>query len=273
MKSSPSGGDFFFKTGCETNFILLVIPDADVDTTARQFHDNLGDGRLTVMIGEEYLRLDRFRCLYQLVDCHCEWLVAGQEGDVDILDGLHLGDVLCVASNIDAQTVERKDITIVATLGMILCTAFRVVIGGYGLDFDIGGIDDAVAILQGNAVAEHVIDGHVRIDAGGRGAHAGDGLAVEMILMLMGDEDDVGLRELVVVGSGLYSEAYGVNLDLRAVVVDLDTGVLDARERDFLAVLGGKLVDFLSGLAASECHHCCDNQKQLFLHINGCLFN
>ena len=41
-------------------------------------------------------------------------------------------------------------------------------------------------------------------------------------------------------------------MDLRAIVVDFDTGVLDARERDFLAAFGGELVHLLRGLAADE---------------------
>ena len=76
-----------------------------------------------------------------------------------------------------------------------------------------------------------------------------------MILMLVSDQDNVGLGELVVVRSGLYTEAYGINLYLRTVVVDFHTGVLDARNRYFLATLGGKLVHFLSGLAAGKSHH------------------
>ena len=78
-----------------------------------------------------------------------------------------------------------------------------------------------------------------------------------MILMLMGNQDDVGLGKLVVVCRGLNTEAYRINLYLRAVVVDFNTGVLDARESYFLAALGGKFIYFLCGLAADECHHCC----------------
>ena len=73
--------------------------------------------------------------------------------------------------------------------------------------------------------------------------------------MLVGDQDDVGLGELVIVRGGLYTEANRINLYLRTIVVDFHTGVLDARNRYFLATLGGKLVHFLSGLAAGESHH------------------
>ena len=121
-------------------------------------------------------------------------------------------------------------------------------------------------MLSRDAVSEHVIDGCVRIDAGGRCANAGDGLTVEMILVLVGNQDDVGLWKLVVVGGGLHAEANRIDLYLCAVVIDFNTGVLDARERYFLAALGGELVHFLGSLAADEGHRCCANQ-QLFLHI------
>ena len=73
-----------------------------------------------------------------------------------------------------------------------------------------------------------------------------------MILVLVGNQDDVSLGKLVVVSRGLNTKAYRVNLYLRAVVVDFHTGVLDARNGYFLAALGGKLIHFLRGLAAGK---------------------
>ena len=73
-----------------------------------------------------------------------------------------------------------------------------------------------------------------------------------MILVLVGDQDDVGLRELVVVCRGLYTEANGIYLYHRTVVIDFHTGVLDARDRHFLTAFGGKLVHLLGGLAAGK---------------------
>ena len=89
------------------------------------------------MVGEENLRLNGLCSLYQLIDCHCVRLIAGQEGNVDIPDGFHLGDVLCVAGNVDAQSVEGQDIAVVTTFWMELRATFRVVIGRNGLDLDV----------------------------------------------------------------------------------------------------------------------------------------
>ena len=72
-----------------------------------------------------------------------------------------------------------------------------------------------------------------------------DGGTVEVVLVLVGDEDDVGLGEGGVVGLGLEPVAHGVYLDLDTVVVDLDTGVLDAGDSDLLAALGCKLIYLL----------------------------
>ena len=60
-------------------------------------------------------------------------------------------------------------------------------------------------------------------------AQGADGLAVEVVLVLMGDKNDVGLGEVEVVGDGLNGVADGIDLYLRAVEVDFKTGVLDAR--------------------------------------------
>ena len=231
----------------------MVVADADVDAAAGKFHNGLGDGRLAVVIGEEYLGRDGPCGLHQLIDSHRVGLVARQEGDVDILQVGHLGDVLCVAGDVDAQSVEAEDITVVASLRMELSAALAVVIGRYGLDGDILTIGDAVAVLQREAVAEHVIDGRIGIDRCGRRADAGDGLALEVVLVLMGDEDDVGLGELGVVGDWCDAGAHRVDLDLRAVVVDFDTGVLDACDGDFLAALGGELIHLLGGIATGGC--------------------
>ena len=48
---------FFVSTVVAKNSstFLFVVADADIDAAATQFHDSLGDRRLTVVVGEEYL--------------------------------------------------------------------------------------------------------------------------------------------------------------------------------------------------------------------------
>jgi hypothetical protein len=81
----------------------------------------------------------------------------------------------------------------------------------------------------------------------------------------MRNQDDVGLWELAVIGHRLHAHAYWIDLYLQAVVVDLDTGMLDACETYFLATLGCKLVGLLLRVAA-EYHHTGDGCHKDFLY-------
>ena len=100
--------------------VLLVVSDADVDAAAEEFHTDLTDGALVVVVGEEYLGFDNLRCVDHLIDRHRVALVAGQEGDIDVLQVGHLGDVLRVSCDIDAQTVEGEHVAVVTALGVEL---------------------------------------------------------------------------------------------------------------------------------------------------------
>ena len=223
------------------------------------------------MVGEEHLRRDGAGSLYQLVDSHRVGLVARQESDVDVLQVGHLRDVLRVSGNVDAQSVEAEDIAVVASLRMELCATLGVVVGRHGLDGDVLTVGNAVAVFQREAVAEHIVDGCVRVDRGGRCADAGDGLALEVILVLMGDEDDVGLWELVVVCDWCDTGTHGVDLDLRTVIIDFETGVLDARDSYFLAALGGKLIYLLGGIATGGCQAAEQDSENVSSHFYyGC---
>ena len=44
--------------------------------------------------------------------------VAGEEGEVDIAEGGHLGDVFGVAGDVDAEAAEGEDVAVVAALGV-----------------------------------------------------------------------------------------------------------------------------------------------------------
>ena len=223
------------------------------------------------MVGEEHLRRDGAGSLYQLVDSHRVGLVARQESDVDVLQVGHLRDVLCVASNVDAQSVEGEDIAVVASLWVELGVALGVVIGWHGLDGDVLTVGDAVAVFQREAVTEHVVHGCIGVGRCGRRAEAGDGLAFEVVLMLMGDEDDIGLWELVVVCDWCDTGTHGVDLDLRTVIIDFETGVLDARDSYFLAALGGKLVYLLGSVATGGCQAAEQDSENVSSHFYyGC---
>ena len=72
------------------------------------------------MIREEHLRFDGLCSLNQLINRHCIRLVARQEGNVDILNLCHLGDILSVASDIYAQAIDGEDMSHGARYGVTL---------------------------------------------------------------------------------------------------------------------------------------------------------
>ena len=138
------------------------------------------------MVGEQHFRLDDSRCVDTLIDGHRVGLVARQEGDVDILQVGHLGDVLRIAGDVDAQTVEGEDITVVTPLGVELLMVGCRVVGRHGLDGDISGILYLVAVTHHESVLKVSEDGLVHVDRRGWSAYLVDGLTVEVILVLVG---------------------------------------------------------------------------------------
>ena len=72
---------------------LFVVPYSRVYAIALELCRNGTYVSLAVVVGEHYLWLDHLGSLYQLVSCHRIRLVAGQESDVDVLDGLHFRNV------------------------------------------------------------------------------------------------------------------------------------------------------------------------------------
>ena len=116
------------------------------------------------MVGEEDLRLNDPCSVDTLIDGHRVGLVTGQEGNVDILQVGHLGDILRIASDVDAQTVEGEDIAVVASLGVELLMVGRGIIGRHGLDGDIGGILNLITVAHHDSVLEVSEDGLVHVD-------------------------------------------------------------------------------------------------------------
>ena len=117
----------------------MIVADADLYAAACQFHHSLCNWCLAVVIREEHLGLDGLGCLHQLIDSHGVGLIARQESNVDILDGFHLWDILCIASNVDAQAVEGEDIAVVTSLRVELFATGGGVIGRYRLEGDVVG--------------------------------------------------------------------------------------------------------------------------------------
>ena len=214
--------------------LLLVVADAGVDAGACKHEPGLADGRVVVVVGEEHLGLDGLGGTYQLVDGHGVGLVAGQEGDVDVFQLCHLGDVLGVAGDVDAQSVEGEYVAVVAAAGMVLLAALGGVIGWYGLEGEGVAKDNFVAVLHDAGVAVELADVRVGEDDGISADELCECHAVEVVGVLVGDEDVVGPWHRGVVGLRL-ERGDGVEVEVHAVVLDHDAGMLDTGELDFLA--------------------------------------
>ena len=102
--------------------------------------------RLPVMVGEQHFRLDYLCRIDQLLHRHSVRLVAGEEGNVNVLDVGHFWDVLGVASDIDSQPVEGKDEAVVASLGVELQVTFGGVVGRQCLNNEIISQFEGVAV-------------------------------------------------------------------------------------------------------------------------------
>ena len=85
---------------------LLVMPDSHVNALVFQRGRSTLYVRLTVVIGEQHLWLDDLCGIQQLINGHGEWLVARQERNINILDVCHFGNILRIASDVDAQAVD-----------------------------------------------------------------------------------------------------------------------------------------------------------------------
>ena len=116
------------------SIFLFIMSDPHVYPLPLQLLGNKADIGLTVVIGKQHPWFDDLGGTDKLLGCHRVGLVAGQEGNVDVLDLLHLGDLFGITRDIDAQAVERQDVAIVAALGVELQVPLGCVVSRYGLN-------------------------------------------------------------------------------------------------------------------------------------------
>ena len=84
------------------NCQLLVVPNAHIDTLILKLRGYAFYVGLAIMVGKQYLWLHYFCSVNQLLGSHCVWLVAGQEGNVDVFDVFHFGNVFSIAGNVNS---------------------------------------------------------------------------------------------------------------------------------------------------------------------------
>ena len=90
------------------------MTDSHVYPFCLELRGQLADIRLAIVIGEEYTRFDDTGSTLELFGGHRIGLVAGQEGDVDVAKFCHFRNIFRVSSDIDAQSIEGEDISLVS---------------------------------------------------------------------------------------------------------------------------------------------------------------
>ncbi len=207
-----------------------------------------GKVRIAEVVGYQDAGLKDFCGLDALLDGHRIGLVDGKEGDVDVGNRGHLRNVLRVTGDIDAQAVEAEDVAIVASLRMEHGAPFSVIVGGNGFQADVTRQDPRPSVGDGGASAQQLhaagVSYELRLAIGPEGL---DGGLVEVVAVFMGDQDDIGLGELRIVG-GLAVRADGVHMDGHALVGDGQGPVLDEGDGDFPAAVGLEGLHFAGAL-------------------------
>ncbi len=181
-----------------------------------------------------------------LVDGHRIGLVDGQERDVDVAQGLHFGSRLRVAGDVDAQAADGQQITaVLAHLGVELEVSVGGVVGGYGFDLD-------VVARRGDASGAHDVALHVETlghgavaeDVGLRGRETFDRRPVEVVVVRVGYEDQVGLGLGRIVGQ----RTDGVDVDAPARArIDGQRRMLEKGDGHLAAVARGERIGGVGG--------------------------
>jgi len=188
------------------------------------------DVGLTVVVGVEDRGAQGLDGLHSLLYRHGVGLVDGEECDVNIAQGAHFGGGLGVAGNVDARAAVRDDVAAVAALaGVELQLVLRSVVGGHGLHTDARerlcrspGRHRGAEIPQGFGGCR-VAEDRRRVPA-----QEVDGLAVEVVVVVVGHQNKIGLGKRRIVGE----VADGIDVDVPAVLgLEGDRSV--AEECDF----------------------------------------
>ena len=204
------------------------------------------------MVRHQLLRLQDFSSGDALLGGHRVRLVGRKEDHVHALRKVgEFGDVLRVAGNVDLETVKVEDVAVAVALRVHLLAAGGRVVGGDRLHghalrqlhrFPVGdgltqaGLRDALRIHQ---------------DARAFLGDGFDGLLAEVVAVLVADEDDVGLRELVIGHRRAAVAAHRVDLDHEFVEFDRHGAVVDHRNLDGVAALGLEGLDRVLGIERS----------------------
>lgn len=160
--------------------------------------DLLGGGADGVE-GVEYLGFDGARSLHSHIDGHRVGEVYGQEEVVYLAHCEHFGRELRITTDVDATACKLHDVAVVTTLAGVVLRALYIV-GRHGLHREprvhIGAVAFAQHLCALNLLAHHAVGD----DHGVALAELLNSYGVEMVVVVVCDEDCVGLGERVEIG-------------------------------------------------------------------------
>ena len=215
---------------------LLQLPDADI-LAGKEGREG-GEIGLAVVVRDEDLGGDGLGSGDALVHSHRKGLVHREEGDVNVFQVRHLGDVFGVAGDVDAETVDGEDITVAVALGMEHFATGRGVVGRDRIHDDTTRKFGPLPVRDGLALADLGAAGLIEDQPGTLRGEDVDGDGLEMVLVLVRHQDDIGLGELHRVVRMLAVLAHRVDLDGQAIVCNFQRAMLDEGDPHGFAAVG-----------------------------------
>lgn len=254
---------------------LFHWPDADFRYVGQFPGQSVDVGFLfdfAVMVGVEDRGTDRLDCIHGLIDRHRVGLIDGQEGDVDAMQGFHFGCIFPVSGDVDACTSDSQDVTaILSFAGVELLTVFGGVVGRNSFDREVVARGERIARLHRQALAsQRFAAGPVAHDGCGCGGESGDGRAVQMVVVRVGNEDQIGLGQRRIVGV----LADRIDVNMAAFGFDGQRCVFEKGNRQLTPVLRGQRVRgircrLVLASRNCKCRHNGENEKFRMFHKRG----
>ena len=184
-------------------------------------------------------------------------MVHREEGNVNVFQVSHLGDILGVAGHVDAEAVDGEDIAVAVALGMEHFAAGGGIVGRDRVHDDAARKFGPLPVRNGLALADLGAAGLIEDQPGTLRGKDVDGGGLEMVLVFVRHQDDIGLGKLHRVVRMLAVLAHRVDLDGQAFVGDFQRAVLDEGDPHRFAAVGPEgfhliFRDALSGLGPAQ---------------------
>ena len=173
--------------------LLLIRPDSYLYIRVAEQLCHLGDRRVAIVIWKQHFGADAPRRTCRLLGRHGVRLVGGQKRNVYGSQTAHFINVFGISGNIDAQSVDGKHIAVVPTLGMIQQMSGRDIVCRHSPQHHAGFKLQTVTVVHHHAPPQDFRTVLIGDEQRGALLQIGNGRLVEMVAMLMGYQNIIGL--------------------------------------------------------------------------------